>query len=323
MSETCLISVLMPVYDGEAYLGRALDSLRGQVTPPPFEVLAGDDGSTDGSPGLLRAAAETLPLRIFPGPGRGSWVANTNELLARAKGRYVTFLHQDDAYAPDRLARLAAAVAEHPDVPFFANDTRFIGPAGTVLGPWTPPLPDGFVSPADALEGMLVQNNFSVPAVLLRRDLIDELGPMDESLTYTADWDYWLRAMSRHGVYHLPHALSSFGIHAGSQTTTLAAKIEEMRRNLETVRDRFLPCACDLLPAARYRRLKRLARLSVESNLLLAALAAHVPLPWRPFLTALFACPPTDLPSFLRRTRLGQRIRARRRASLRIRSQTP
>jgi GT2 family glycosyltransferase len=250
MSETCLISVLMPVYDGEAYLGRALDSLRGQVTPPPFEVLAGDDGSTDCSSGLLRAAAETLPLRIFPGPGRGSWVANTNELLARAKGRYVTFLHQDDAYAPDRLARLAAAAAEHPDVPFFANDTRFIGPAGTVLGPWTPPLPDGFVSPADALEGMLVQNNFSVPAVLLRRDLIDELGPMDESLTYTADWDYWLRAMSRHGVYHLPHALSSFGIHAGSQTTTLAAKIEEMRRNLETVRDRFLPCARDLLPAA-------------------------------------------------------------------------
>lgn len=309
------ISVVMPVFDGLPLLREALDSLRAQEPfDGSFEVVAADDGSTDGSRGLLEEAARDLPLRVVDGARHGNWVASTNKAMAEATGEWIAFLHQDDRYRSARLRTLAAAVRANPGVDFFVNDTAFVAADGRPLGVWKPVLRPGFCPPADAVPPLMVQDTIAVPGVLFRRSLLGEVGGLDESFRYTADWEFWLRLASRRGVFRAAETLSEFRVHRGSQTVAIAGRREEIRRNLEDVLARYMPALMDVVPARRRARWRRLARLGVETDLFLSAGGARAPLPWRRFLGALLRCTPFDWVRYVRLSAVVPRTAARVRA---------
>jgi len=312
MTEAPFFSVVMPVFNGARFLPAALASLRAQEPfPGGFEAVAADDGSADGSREMLEEAARDLPLRVVDGARRGNWVASTNRAIGLCRGRMVVFLHQDDAWAPSRLRRLREEADRAPGAGFLANDTAFLGPNGRRVGIWRPPLPPGFSPPERCLPPTIVQNNLSVPGVALRRGLLERIGPLDESLRYTADWDAWLRAMRAGGVLRVPETLSFFRVHAGSQTFADFA----VRR--EAVLARHLPAVREVVPERAADRWERLARLGVEADLFLASAGARAPLPWRPFVRAAFRAGPLDCLRFLSVSRVAPRVRARLRAGLR------
>lgn len=318
MGSAPFFSVVMPVCNGARFLPDALASLKAQE---PFdggwEAVAADDGSRDGSREMLEKAAEEMPLRVIDGARRGNWVASTNKALSFCRGEWTVFLHQDDAWTPSRLRRLREEAERFPDGGLLVNDTRFFGTDGRDLGPWRAPLPAGFSPPERCLPPTLVQNNFAVPGVAVKRALLEETGLFDESLRYTADWDAWLRAMERGGVVRVPECLSCFRVHEGSQTVAdFAAHSAEMRRNLSMVVERHLPALRGLLPERAVRKWARLARLGVETDLFLAAAGMGSPLPWRPFLGAAFRAGPHRWPAFLRLSRTLQRALPRLRAGV-------
>jgi len=94
------ISVVLPVYNGERFLTEALLSLRRQSLPAA-EVIAIDDGSTDGSAAVLAAFPE---VRIVRQPNAGCAVAR-NRGVALATHETIAFLDQDDVLNPERLER--------------------------------------------------------------------------------------------------------------------------------------------------------------------------------------------------------------------------
>lgn len=310
-----LFSVIMPIYNGSQFLGEALASLRAQ-TPfeGGYEVIAADDGSTDGSRELLEEAAKTLPLRIIEGARTGNWVASTNKAMREAKGSFILHLHQDDRYRPGRLRTLAAAIAAHPDHGFFVNATAFVGSDGRNLGLWRPGMSAGYQSPADACARLLVQNTFAVPGVCFRRALLDEAGFMDDTWRYTGDWDHWLRLALREGVMVLPDVLSEFRVHGGSQTVGFAERIAAMRKELEAVLALHRDAVLALLPPGRRQKWRRLARLGVETNVFLASAGTGGSARWKPFLRALFGCPPHEWFLYARYAALVARSLARVRA---------
>lgn len=316
MAAAPVFSVVMPVFDGARFLPDALASLRAQEGPAGlWEAIATDDGSSDGSRELLEAVAREMPLRVVDGARCGNWVASTNRALGLCRGEWIVFLHQDDAYAPSRLRRLAETAGRFPDCGLLVNDTTFFTPGGRSAGPWRAPIPAGFSPPARCLPPMLVQNNFAVPGVAVRRALLEETGPLDESLRYTADWDAWLRAMERTGVVRVPESLSFFRIHAASQTVAdFAARRDAMRENLETVAARHLPVLRDLVGGRAAARWERLARLGVETDVFLAAAGMGGAPPWKDLLRAAFRAGPLDWPAFLRLSRTFQRVLPRFRA---------
>ena len=319
MTEAPFFSVVMPVFNGARFLPAALASLRAQEPfPGGFEAVAADDGSADGSREMLEEAARDLPLRVVDGARRGNWVASTNKAIGLCSGRMVVFLHQDDAWSPSRLRRLREVADRTPGAGFLANDTAFLGPDGRRVGIWRPPLPPGFSPPERCLPPTIVQNNLSVPGVALRRELLERIGPLDESLRYTADWDAWLRAMRAGGVLRVPETLSFFRVHAGSQTfADFAVRRDAMRADLEAVLARHLPAVRQVVPDRAADRWERLARLGVEADLFLASAGARAPLPWRPFVRAAFRAGPLDCLRFLSVSRVAPRVRARLRAGLR------
>jgi len=97
--EQPLVSIIVPVYNAEQYLPACLSSLKAQ-TWPRFEALLVNDGSTDGSLALCRAAAEAdARFQVFDKPNSG--VSDSRNLaLDRARGKYLQFVDSDDYLPP-------------------------------------------------------------------------------------------------------------------------------------------------------------------------------------------------------------------------------
>jgi glycosyltransferase involved in cell wall biosynthesis len=109
------VSVIIPVYNGEDTLQRALDSVAGQsLGPDRLEVLAVDDGSTDGSPAILDRMVESHAwLHVTRQEASGGPAVPRNLALGLARGRYLFFLDQDDYLSPDALEAMVRVADEN------------------------------------------------------------------------------------------------------------------------------------------------------------------------------------------------------------------
>ena len=235
------LSVLMPTYNGEAYLSSTLESIVCQETED-LECIVVDSGSTDGTISILDSYKSKLSIRILYPKDLNNWVSKTNYALQYAQGKYVCFLHQDDLWFKNRLPTLRKLTDQFPRVGFFLHPSRYIDNDGNFLGLWQCPLPPypSVTSSNLFVEKLLVQNFISIPAPLFKREIIQNVGGMDESLWYTADWDLWLKLGSNSEVLYYPQALSGFRIHPHSMTMTRSANIQDFREQLEIVIKKYL-----------------------------------------------------------------------------------
>ena len=120
-----LVSVMIPVYNGEAYLAEAIDSVL-QQSYRPIEVIVVDDGSDDSSGAVARRYGD--PVR-YVRQERGGNGAARNRALAMASGDLFTFLDADDRLVPTALERLTGALAEDPSLmAVYAHVREFLSP---------------------------------------------------------------------------------------------------------------------------------------------------------------------------------------------------
>ena len=133
--ELPLVSILMPVFNAEPYLAAAVDSIW-QQSYPHIEIVAVDDGSTDGSGSLLDRLRQRspLPLRIIEQVNSGPSAA-LDRALNQARGEWICWLAADDFYHPDFVAtNLAEAKRfDRPDLVLHCNG-YLIEDDGTVTG---------------------------------------------------------------------------------------------------------------------------------------------------------------------------------------------
>src|SRR5438132_1122109 len=94
-----LVSILIPVYNAEAFVAEAIQSALDQ-TWPAKEVIAVDDGSTDRSPEILEGFGGRV--KIIEQENRGASAAR-NRALNQAQGEFIQFLDADDLLSPDKL----------------------------------------------------------------------------------------------------------------------------------------------------------------------------------------------------------------------------
>lgn len=272
-SEQVWLSVVIPTYNGESHLEEALESIAAQSGLHGVEVLAVDDGSTDGTMGILEKASLRLPMTIHRREHQGNWVANTNFGLGKAAGSYATILHQDDRWIAGRVSTLLELTRSWPDVVVFSHPVWIVSPRGRRLGLCTNPLPP---SPpchdsAYVAERLLVQNWMTLPAPVFNRRAALAAGGMDETLLYTADWDLWLKLMEAGSLHYCPKPLAELRIHPGSQTFSISADPDRYRAELVTVVERHLARWAPRLPRADLVR--KVAESSIELNCFLAGFA--------------------------------------------------
>jgi len=180
-----LVSVVVPVYDLEAYLGEALDSVLAQ-TMGDLEVIAVDDGSRDGSREIIAEYRRRDPERIRAIlAGHGGAGAARNRGIAAARGGWVAFLDGDDVWRPAKLAEQLREAGRDPECSLVASEAEDYA-TGRRLREIPDPIGDL------ALE-LLVRGCFlTLSTVLVRREIVAAVG-FDERLEGAQDLDLFLR----------------------------------------------------------------------------------------------------------------------------------
>jgi len=218
------VSVLVPVRNGARFLRASLESAVKEVGPRD-EIVVSDDASTDGSRELLKEFHGQVT--VGHNPVRLGIAQNHNLLLRRARGSYLTFLHQDDELTSGAVDLRVRVLEARPTLGMVAGDSLFVDEWGVPLGPpQTPSLPtveEVLGTPPDdderlrlrALTGFVRSNLFQVGSVMLRRNLAEQVGEFWEDLTLAFDYDYWLRSLLVSPVAHIPTPIIKFRRHDG------------------------------------------------------------------------------------------------------------
>lgn len=315
MSPRPLLSVLIPTYNGEAFLAAALDSISLQADPR-LECIVVDDASTDGTRMLLESYRDRLPLIIAEQDRTGNWVTNTNRALALARGEYVCLLHQDDIWLEGRLSILTEIIKRDPQVGLFLGSAFFIDLKGRRIGTWRCPLRPWphILDQAEVIEHLLVQNFVPIPAPVFKRDLALKLGGMDESAWYTADWDLWLKLAAAGTSIYYPRPLVGFRLHPRSQTVLRTSDPDEFKAQHRAVARKHL--AAWSATDDQKLRIQRLSDLSIEVNTFLAGVVHGRSRGLLRLLGSFLQLGPAGTCAYLRDSRIWERASARLRVGL-------
>lgn len=309
------LSVLIPVFNGEAYFSQALQSIADQGDAG-IECLIVDGGSQDRTVEIARQFQCKLNLRILERPDSPNWVWSTNHALHLASAPYSTILHQDDYWLSGRTSRIRQMADSAPEVAVFVHDVLFVNVAGRRIGRWTNPWPHApqRIETMKALEHLLVQCFIACPAPVFCTQTARNVGGMDESLRQAADWDFWLKLVRQAPVMYLNEPLAAYRLHPLSQTVEISRDVDNYRGQLDLVVERH---AAMLTPPELRGAVVHAARFS---NLLNATLAARFhgnEVGWTPVLREALALGVSGLTRYVRNSRILSRVLSRLRAGMR------
>jgi glycosyltransferase involved in cell wall biosynthesis len=195
------VSVVVPVYNGAAYLRESLDSLLGQ-TYANVEILVCDDASTDETPAVIATYGERVRV-IRQSANRGIY-ANANDGIAAARGELIAVYHADDVYDPRIVEREVAFLREHPEAGAVFCLDIFVDARNREYGRLT--LPQDLrgrvlLDYAAVLDALLrYKNRFLMcPGAMVRASVYREVGVYrQERFRNTSDLEMWLRIARRH-----------------------------------------------------------------------------------------------------------------------------
>ena len=210
------ISIVTPTLNRRGYLASTGESILSQAGPFDLEWVVVDGGSTDGSVEWLAAAARDPRVRYTSGPDRGQSDA-INKGLAAAAGDVVAWLNADDLYPAGALAAVADAFAARPDAQWLVGRYEVIDAAGR-------PIRQSIVRykrrrlDRYTYRALLRENVIPQPAVFWRRPFGGQIGPLDESLHWTMDYDLWLRMGKASPPLVVDELLARFRHHDASKS---------------------------------------------------------------------------------------------------------
>jgi len=253
------VSVVIPAYNVESHIARALDSVLAQ-TRPPTEIIVVDDGSTDGTAEVIQRYGPAV--RYLHSDHVGAAEARNIGIRA-AHGDWIAFLDADDEWLPEKLALQTALLARHPDLVWCYGNmfVQRVGQTGRTYS-HNPDRIRRALGDAEVFDDYLQALAAGAPTScitwVVRHDVLDAVGMFCSELPWAQDADLALRLAYRWpriGYIHRPLAINHFG-RAGSITARHWSNLERrcrfLERHAELSRqagawDRFRPCVRWLL----------------------------------------------------------------------------
>ena len=199
MTDIPQLSVGLPVYNGECYLAKSIDSLLGQSFTD-FELIISDNASTDGTEEICRRYAAKDPrIRYVRQPRNIGAVPNHNFVLREARGEYFKWAAHDDVYGRDLLARCVAALDEHPDVVLSHVDKATIDEAGTVVQRFDYTLATGSTDVRERFRSLVVADGGDDEYGVIRTRVLRSIRPKD---SYHHASRPWIAELAFRGRFH-------------------------------------------------------------------------------------------------------------------------
>jgi glycosyltransferase involved in cell wall biosynthesis len=196
--EAPLISIIIPTYNRSSLVLEAVDSVFKQ-TFPDFELIVVDDGSNDGTGKALASYKDRFIYRRQNNQGVS---AARNHGLRQACGQWIAFLDSDDLWLPKKLETQMQFFSQNPEALICQTEEIWIR-NGRRVNPqkkhqkWSGPI---F---APSLRLCIV----SPSAVMIKKDLFEQVGFFDEGLPACEDYDLWLRISAQYPIYLIDQPL--------------------------------------------------------------------------------------------------------------------
>jgi GT2 family glycosyltransferase len=191
------ISVIIPTHNRRDFVREAIASVLAQ-TCQDFELIVVDDGSTDGTDEVVREFPRT---RYLFQENRGVSAAR-NVGVASSRGELIAFLDSDDLWQPGKLAAQAAFFTAQPEARICQTEELWLRNGVRVNPRNKHRKPSGDIF-APSLQLCLV----SPSAVMMRRELFEQMGGFDEEFPACEDYDLWLRIAAREPVHLIKEPL--------------------------------------------------------------------------------------------------------------------
>ncbi len=219
-TEQPLLSVVIPSYNHEKFIGKAIDSVLGQ-THKNLELIIIDDGSKDSSIDIIKSYKDDrITLVCQENAGAHNAI---NKGLSMAKGEYLAILNSDDIFTKKRFEIMIKEMQSKPEVGFVCSYIQVIDSDGNKLGikegwrnmePWAIARPELSFKASDDFKLNLLMANFTSTTsnFLFTRELYEKIGGM-RNLRFAHDWDFALRAAEVTECMMIEKPLMEYRIH--------------------------------------------------------------------------------------------------------------
>jgi glycosyltransferase involved in cell wall biosynthesis len=220
-----LVSIVTPSFNQGRYIEETIQSVLDQDYPS-VEYLVLDGGSTDDTLAILRRYDERL--RWVSEKDRGQADA-INKGFHMATGEILGWLNSDDTYLPGTIRKVVEYFQLHPDVGMVYGEGYHIDAVGRII--------ERYYTEPFSFKRLAEICFLCQPTVFLRAEVIRTIGPLDITLHYCLDYDYWMRVAKRFRIGYLGEYLANSRLHG--ETKTLSQRVSFHQEILQTVKKHF------------------------------------------------------------------------------------
>jgi len=234
-SEPLKFSVVVPSLNQGQFLETCLKSILGQAGDFEIECIVMDGGSTDESVAILErlersGQTPSRSLHWSSGPDGGQSDA-INSGFSLATGDLLAYLNCDDRYITGALELVHEAFSRNPDAQWLTGYCRVVDTYGSEIQRGVTAYRNFWLR-RYSFTAIRALNFIAQPATFWRRSAAERVGTFDESLSYTMDYDYWLRVSALGAPMLLREYLAEFRIHDQSKGAT--AYVKQFREDYQT-----------------------------------------------------------------------------------------
>ena len=229
------VAIILPVYNGERYLKESVSSVLNQ-TFERFEFIICDDASQDASRDILSDYDDARIRVLTNGQNRGLF-PTLNRLVQASQAPLIRLWSQDDRMKPDCLKVETQFWEKHPDLGMSFCLRDHIDADGKTT--WTAPRDrtSSVLSPAHMAQSSFYHGSppGNIATVMLNREALQEVGLFREDMTYSGDFEMWVRLSERYKTGIVAQGLVDLRFHAG-QLSRQNVMLHKIREDQEVVR---------------------------------------------------------------------------------------
>lgn len=216
------VSVIMPAYNAERFIGEAINSILNQ-TYRDFELIIISDGSTDLTPSIIKQyAKQDKRIRFFNNRRNRGLVYVLNMGLRKARGEYIARMDADDISMPTRFEKQVAYLDANPD----------IGILGTLIEGFGLVNALGIQKPVVELADFVDNNYVAHPTVMMRRSIVRKHKfRYDPEYKHVEDYELWMRMIKVTKIHNIMEVLLRYRV-SGSNVSTIN-QLEQKKRILQ------------------------------------------------------------------------------------------
>ena len=212
---TPVVSVILPAYNSEKYIGKAIQSVL-QQSFFDLELIIINDGSTDKTELAILAFSDPRIVYIKNQSNKGL-VFSLNRAIDLAKGKYIARMDADDISLPERFAKQKKLLDENKNVAVAATTIEYINEQDEKTGAWD--LDRKIITASQIKKQMPYENCIAHPTAMMRTEIIKELKYNDQQKNIE-DYDLWLRVLSRGlSIEKINEPLLLYRVHGDSVTS--------------------------------------------------------------------------------------------------------